>query len=622
MPVIMSGSIVRGGRGHVRSQGGTRIHSIGALSIVALLLIAFVWTISASVALAEAPRGPTSQPTRPSVRPVVQRTSEIVPLPNPTADPAQQPLPPGAPADIPTPSSIMNQPSLLANEFVPIDLPAAVRLAGLRNPDLFLARQMVVEAAAMRQFAAAQLLPNLNAGTNFDSHSGPLQQSNGNILRTSRSSLYVGAGANAIAAGTVNIPGVVWNVNASNLIYGILTTRQVVREREFANFQTNNDILQAVGDAYYELLRAEGLRAVNIQMRDETAKVAKVTRDYARIGEGRPADADRAATELAQREVDVVESEGNALVASARLCQLLNLDPSTRLHVTDEWVVPIPLVPDPIPLPELIAIAMLERPDLAERRAAIRETFLAFRGTQWLPFSPNALVGFSAGTFGGGSNIVTESTGAPRFGNFSGRNDFDVIMYWTLQNCGCGNVALINAAQARLRQNDYRFLIVLNQARADVASAYAISRARYAQVYVNEQAARVGRTGFQEDFLRTRNSEGLPIETLDNLRLWNRARVDYLNAIVDFNEAQVNLYCALGQPRADMLARPAPLDALPSGGPNPPAGQNPPPARKCRSSGRRACPAPRTLNPSSPLPAPVDSLPTRRHAWTAVPHPR
>jgi outer membrane protein TolC len=551
--------------------------------------------LNGTAAFGDEPRSTVNVARRVVARPVVQRAPEVVPLPNPTADPAQQPVAPGGAADIPTPASITNQPSLLSTDFVPIDMPSAVRLAGLRNPDLFLARQMVVEAVAIRQFAAAQLLPNLNAGTNFDAHSGPLQQSNGNILRVSRSALYVGAGANAVAAGTVNIPGVQWNVNASNMIFGILTTRQLVRERQFANAQTNNDILQAVGNAYYELLRAEGLRAVNIQMRDETAKVAKVTRDYARIGEGRPADADRAATELAQREVDVVEAEGNALVASARLCQLLNLDPSTRLHVTDEWVVPIPLVPEPIPLQELIAIAMLERPDLAERRAAIQETFLAMRGTQWLPFSPTTLVGFSAGAFGGGSNIIAENVApnptGPRFGNFSGRNDFDVVMYWTLQNCGCGNVALINAARARLGQNDFRLLIVLNQARADVASAYAISRARFAQVYVNEQAARVGRQGFEEDFLRTRNSEGLPIETLDNLRLWNRARVDYLNAIVDFNEAQVNLYCALGQPRAAMLGRPAPLEALGPGGANPSQGQNAVPAQNAEPN-NEAIPAP------------------------------
>ena len=490
---------------------------------------------------------------------VAAEKPEVVPTP-PT--PAQSPSVIGAVADPPT---------ILDDQFAPIDLPSAVQLAGLRNPDLFLARQRVVEAAALRQFAAAQLLPTLNAGVNFDAHSGPLQQSSGNILRVSRSALYAGAGANAIGSGTVNIPGVVWNLNLSNTIYGILVSRQVVRQREFANRQTGNDILREVATAYYELMRAEGLRVVTVEMRDETAKVAKVTADYAKVGEGRQADAERAATELAQRQTDVVETEGNTLVASARLCQLLNLDPSLRLHVTDGWIVPTPIVPEPIPLSELVAMALLQRPDLAERRAAIQAAFLSFQNTRVLPFSPNAIVGFSAGTFGGGSNLVAEgqppapTTGGPRFGNFSGRNDFDVVVYWTLQNLGCGNRALIDAARSRLRQSDFEQLIVLNQARADVATAFARSHARSAQIDVNEQATRMGQLGFQEDFLRTRDREGLPIETLDNLRLWNRARIEYLNSIVDFNEAQIDLYIALGQPRADMLARPAPADALPAG---------------------------------------------------------
>ena len=261
------------------------------------------------------------------------------------------------------------------------------------------------------------------------------------------------------------------------------------------------------------------------------------------------------------------------MVASANLCRLLNLDPSLRLHVTDGWVVPTPIVPEPITLPELVAMAMLQRPDLAERRAAIQEAFLTLQSARLLPFSPNTLVGFSAGTFGGGSNLVASgtppapTTPGPRFGNFSGRNDFDVVVYWTLQNLGYGNRALINAVRSRLRQSDFQQLIVLNQARADVATAYARTRARYAQIGTNERAIRAGRAGFQQDFLRMRNREGLPIETLDNLRLWNRASIEYLNSIVDFNEAQVQLYVALGQPRADMLARPAPAEEVPAGKP-------------------------------------------------------
>ena len=76
------------------------------------------------------------------------------------------------------------------------------------------------------------------------------------------------------------------------------------------------------------------------------------------------------------------------LAASARLAELLNLDPSIRLHPTDAWAVPQELVPSPMPVAELIAIALLQRPELAERRAVIRQSLLALEGAKVLPFSP------------------------------------------------------------------------------------------------------------------------------------------------------------------------------------------------------------------------------------------
>src|SRR5262249_49179222 len=150
--------------------------------------------------------------------------------------------------------------------------------------------------------------------------------------------------------------------------------------------------------------------------------------------------------------------EGDVLTASARLAQLLDLDPSTRLHATDGWVVPAPVVPEPIPLGELLAIALTQRPELAEQRAAIQQALLALRGARLLPFSPNLAVGYSAGTFGGGSNLVDT-----RFDHFAGRQDFDAVVYWTLRNLGAGNVALVRLAESRLRASNYRQIEVLDR---------------------------------------------------------------------------------------------------------------------------------------------------------------
>jgi outer membrane protein TolC len=476
---------------------------------------------------------------------------------------------------IPTP------PSILPQEIRAIDLNTALRLAGVENPELNLARQRVVEAAAFRMFAAAQILPTLNYGGNYDSHTGTLQQSTGNILSVNRSSVYVGSGANAIGSGTVTIPGVFLGGNISQGIFAYLTTRQEVMVRQFATLAIRNQVFLQVALAYSELIRAEGIRAVSLQARDEAREVARLTADYAATGQGRQADADRAATELARREGEVLASEGFILAASAELCRLLNLDPSIRLHPTDAYAVPLPIVPDPQPLSELIAIGLLRRPELAERRAAIREAFLALEGTKILPFSPTVLIGFSAGGFGGGSNLVS-----PVFGSMSGRTDTDVIGYWTLQNLGVGNAALIKGARARLGAVNYQQVAVLNQVRAEVAIAYARTHARFAQIGTLEAAVRASQRGFREDYDLTIQQTGrrvLPIELLNNFRLLNQSRREYLDAIVDYNRAQFELYVALGQPPADALARPVPIEGLaPSGLPGTrevttPAGVDPAP---------------------------------------------
>jgi len=447
-----------------------------------------------------------------------------------------------------------------AAEVRAIDLETALRLAGVDNPEIRLARERVLEAVAVRQFAAAQFLPTLNVGTNFNHHLGPLQQSTGEMLKVNRDSLYLGLGAGTVGAGTVNIPGIVWSANVSDVWYNALASRQLVQQRAFASEAVRNEMLLRVASAYLDLLRASGRAAVANQTREEAKEVARVTANFAKTGKGRQSDADRAATEQEQRNADVIAADAEVQTASARLCRLLNLDPSTRLQPM-ERLAPSALVPDPIPLPELLAIALWQRPELRERQAAVRAALIDLRAKKVLPFSPNVLVGFSAGTFGGGSNLASKPPlEQPRFGSFNDRTDFDVVMFWSLRNLGVGNAAMVKFSQSQLRQNELRELEVLNRVRAEVASAQVRVGARFAQIETYEKAITSSQNAFKQDLKRIINGEGLPIEVIDSLRLLGRSRFGYLDAIVDYNRAQFELYVALGQPPANTLSRPVPKD--------------------------------------------------------------
>jgi outer membrane protein TolC len=443
-----------------------------------------------------------------------------------------------------------------------IDLGGALRLAGVENLDILLARERVEQAVALRQLAAAQFLPNLNGGLNVDVHTGPLQQASGNILKVNRDSMYVGAGAYAVSTGTVNIPGVVYNLNLSDTIFRSLASRQLVARRRFANIAIQNEMLRRVAGAYLELLRAEALRGLTLQTRSEAEQVARMTAAFVKAKQGRQADADRAATELADRMIDQQEAEQKVSLASARLAELLNLDPTTRLHPVEERIVPMSVVPNAVPLPELLGIAMLQRPELGEQQASIRQAFLELSAARVLPFAPNLIVGFSGGAMGGGSNIAAD-LGEPRFGNWRSRNDFDAVMYWTLQNLGVGNVALIRAAESRARGANLEQVEVLNRVRAEVAHAFIETHVQFARIESTEEAVRTGIKAFEQDFVRVRGLVGLPIELLQSLRLLGEARHEYLDAITSYNQAELNLYVALGQPPLDVLARPVPTNFAP-----------------------------------------------------------
>ena len=151
----------------------------------------------------------------------------------------------------------------------------------------------------------------------------------------------------------------------------------------------------------------------------------------------------------------MAEADARLTQASNRLCQLLNLDATTRLQPIESQVVPEPVVPTRIPLPELLATALLNRPELQARRAAIQAALLELRAAKLLPFSPTVLANFSDGAFGGGSSYAV-TQGEPRFGNLDDRSDIDVAVYWSLLNLGLGNKGLIDGARADLANRSSR----------------------------------------------------------------------------------------------------------------------------------------------------------------------
>src|SRR5439155_19722734 len=138
-------------------------------------------------------------------------------------------------------------------------------------------------------------------------------------------------------------------------------------------------------------------------------------------------------------------------------------------------------------------------------QAAIRAALLELKGAKLLPFSPNLIIGYSAGTFGGGSNLVAEGIRQAdgsilrqsRFDSFDERQDLDVVLYWSLRNLGVGNLALVRLARSNLRSEQLREVEVLHRLRSEVAVAYGRTHARFAQIGTGDRPAESSHNTFE-----------------------------------------------------------------------------------------------------------------------------
>jgi outer membrane protein TolC len=440
----------------------------------------------------------------------------------------------------------------------PLDLSTALRLADAENPTIAAARASILEALALQTAARALLVPSLNAGSNYHGHTGNLQRSSGRILSLSQQALYFGGGARTLAAESVSIPAINIASPLTDAIYEPLAAHQRVIGSRFVACATANEVLGQVADLYLELLGAEAILEADRLSESQVAELVRITSAFARIGERSMADADRGAAEWKLFRARVQQAEEGVAVAAARLSQRLNLDPSVRLKPLMGQLAPISLVDLAVPAEDLVQAAVRRRPELGARLAEVGAAQYRVRQETSRPLLPTVWLGFSGGSFGGGSNLVP-----PLLGRFAGRTDFDVRVYWTLQNFGVGNYALIKGRQAERNAALAEQARTINRVRQEVVSARAQALAQLGQVAITNRERATAEEGLVDDLERTRNGAGRPIEVVDSLRLVAAARVNQIRALVLYDQAQFRLFVALGSP-------PPPGPPPPSPPPSPP----------------------------------------------------
>ena len=459
---------------------------------------------------------------------------------------AAEPITEDSPAQLNAPSLQAESTPLLTTlptvvvESFPIDLSSALRLVAGQNPQLGYAQQRIQEANAQVQSADMMWLPSMRVGGNFNKHEGRIQDVAGNIIETSRGSIYGGLGAQAVGASSPAVPGLLMNFHLTDAHFQPLIAQQRLCARRHASLAVRNNLLLETATAYTNLLEAMQLLAITEETLVGADKLRVVTNNFAETGEGLRADADRAVAELSVRQVEQLRAQEGVRVASVRLNRLLSQDATLKLEPTETRLVPIALASPSSDLRELVALGLSNRPELAESRNLVGEAIQSLKREKYAPLVPSVLLGMSYGGNGGGlgSNI-------DRFGD---RLDFDAAAYWELRNLGFGDQAAQSATRSRVGQARWRQVQMMDTVASEIAEAQVQVQERSPQIEIAKLGIQAAQDSYRLNTERIQDGEGLPLEALQSLQALDLAQRQYVRTIADYNRAQFNLHRAVGWP--------------------------------------------------------------------------
>lgn len=422
-----------------------------------------------------------------------------------------------------------------------VDLSTVLHLAEAENPTIALGREAIQEALALQLQARAMMVPSLNGGAMYHVHQGTLQAGDGQIEKVNQQSVYFGGGDWTVGSQTVAVPAVHLFGHVGDAYFAPLVARQVVNSRRADSRGIENAVLLDVASRYLDLVGTQASLEAIRRSEDNIRQIVHDTAAFARTGQGRVGDYNRARTDALLLHSREERAQESVAVASADLARTLHLDPSIRLKTAGSALEPVQLVDPSYRVEELIQIAMNARPEAAARAADIAAADYRLKQEYARPWLPLVSVGYSAGGFGGEGNLA----GLPF--TTSSRTDFDVYAVWTLQNLGFGNAAIQKERRAERDDAIARRGLELNQIGREVADAYSQSEARRQQLELARGRLETAVAGAREEINRTRGGEGFPLEAVNSANLLVEARDEFITALVGYDLAQFQLFVAIGE---------------------------------------------------------------------------
>jgi outer membrane protein TolC len=413
-----------------------------------------------------------------------------------------------------------------SSELLTIDLPSALRLAGARNIDIQLAREKLAEAYGAEESAIERFFPWVAPGVTYRRHDNLIQNTEGVIEEVHKQSYAPGS---TIAAQT----------DIGDAIFKSLEAHQLTKAARHGLDAQQQETILTAARGYFDLAAEhEAVGVAREALRASTDYAAEIDRAVS-AGIAFKGDALRVKVQQQRDEIALRRAKENARIASAKLVQILHLDPIVELIPRDASVVPLSIISTEEPLGDLVSQALAMRPETQRSAAFLSAAEQAKNGAIYGPLIPS--VGGQAffGGLGGGKDSET--------GHFGESEDYVALLTWRVGPGGLFDFGNIHARQSRLRGVALTADKVIDQVANEVITSQTRVRSLGDQIATAKQSLSDAEEALHLGQERKEFGVGVVLETIQAQQELSRVRNDYLNIVTDYNKTQYALLRALGR---------------------------------------------------------------------------
>ncbi|MBI2807826.1 MAG: TolC family protein [Planctomycetes bacterium] len=410
---------------------------------------------------------------------------------------------------------------------VPISLDAVLRLAQDQNGQVRIARIRLESISTDHYWASKPWMPDLSVGFSAYRHEGGIQDFQGNLVRSS----YGAALAGMQLTGKYDWKEV--------LFRRLEVERRVWQQKGDLSKLTSENLLDATS-TYMGLLAARSGIAVSIETEVRLRDLLEQSKRLAKIDSGLMVEVSRIEAELMAQSVLTTKLREASKSAAAKLAYLLGLDPCCDFMVADKQLLPISIIDAKQPAPKLVAQAMSRGPGVRELDGLLQAVEAARQTNYGLShWMPSVEVNLLEGGFGA-------APGRQQY-DWANRFDLAVHMRWNLNQFLASKQrrrqADLNIQQVQVSYEDLRSKLTLG-----VQEALDAIHSGLEQFELAEKHIRFAEESFKlSDQRLKQNVKGRSAsEVLLALRTLGGARLEYIQAVRDFNRAQLRLFVLVG----------------------------------------------------------------------------